>query len=111
MSEPDDRDKKLLALIEELATELRSGHVPDIEKAMHDNDDLADDLRELWGAVLIAEEMGRGSTSGLYNAPTNPAVTVQTAEELPETFGDYEIVREIGRGGMGGSSTKHVRRA
>jgi serine/threonine-protein kinase len=96
----DERERYLAELIGDLTDRLRCGERPDLEAVVRDHPALAGELRELWAAVLIAEEMARSPaddgttdwTSSLTEMPIGPA---------PPRVGDCELLEELGRGGMG----------
>jgi serine/threonine-protein kinase len=89
------RDEQLAQLLAQLTEEMRRGGKPDLEAVAARHPDLAGELRELWAAVLFAEEFTRPAAPG--PGPRTAAVVA----DLPRTFGDYELLEEIGRGGMG----------
>src|SRR5437764_408379 len=90
------RDEQLAALLADLTQQLRQGQAPDMDRVGRDHPDLAAELRELWPALLLSEEMGK---------TTPPMAARDKAPPLPEhpphSFGDYELLEELGRGGMG----------
>jgi serine/threonine-protein kinase len=101
-------DEEILArLLTELTDQARQGRQPDLEKAVSAHPQLARELRELWAAVLVADELARPNSS--------PGLTVDLAQrgsrseesmisstgQFPRQFGDYELIEEIGRGAMG----------
>jgi serine/threonine-protein kinase len=110
MSDPA-RDERLARLLEQLTRQLRQGQQPDLGAVARQHPDLAEELRALWGAVQFAEEFapspqpsppgGEGRVRG--EAATIPPVTPagDGCPELPRRFGDYELLEELGRGGMG----------
>ncbi len=86
-------------LIERLAdtfiTAYRAGQRPSIEDYVEQYPELADQLRDLIGALVVLE---RNAPNQRYGAlPPGPALDRNTPREI----GDFAIVREIGRGGMG----------
>ena len=82
----DDRDP-LDVLAEEFADRMRRGEFPSVSDYAAAHPDHADELRELLPAVAQMELLKRNK-----HAVTKP---------IPDRLGDYRIVREVGRGGMG----------
>jgi tetratricopeptide (TPR) repeat protein len=78
---------------------LRKGERPELDDYLRRYPGLADEIRELFPAVVMIEEL-KGEAADLT------ASTLGTASPLPEgkpleRLGDFRILREIGRGGMG----------
>lgn len=97
----DDRDERLAKLLEEMTAEQRAGRAPDFERLKREHPDLSGELRELWAAVMIADAVAlRSNSSVAETQPTAPLASVP-ASELPRRVGDYELLVELGRGGMG----------
>ena len=112
-------DEELLATLVEELSELRG---PEAQTALQqltaDHPRLAGQLRELFAAMLVTDAVaeqstifardGRGSDreSGSGSSlsaswPTAGTGILPGVTPLPATFGDYELLEEIGRGGMG----------
>ncbi len=86
-------DESLIGRIADEFTErLNRDDHPDIEEYAQRYPELADVLRQALGAL----QMIRPLSAGLVPAPGAPADA-----DLPGTLGDFRILREIGRGGMG----------
>src|SRR5438270_5269988 len=83
----DDRDP-LDVLAEEFADRLRRGEHPSVGDYAAAHPDHAAELKELLPAVAQMELLKR------FRAPA-------AAPALPDRLGDFRIVRELGRGGMG----------
>jgi serine/threonine-protein kinase len=99
-----DRDERLAGLLNDLADKARQGQAADVEAAAAAAPDLAVELRELWAAAQFAEEFTRPSAVGrrtLRPAGRAPAPAPERPGPNGKTFGDYELLEEIGRGGMG----------
>jgi serine/threonine protein kinase len=90
MSPPDDRDP-VDVLAEEFAERLRRGERPSVGAYAAAHPDHADQLRDLLPAVAQMEQLKRFRNVG----------QATTRQALPDRFGDFRIVRELGRGGMG----------
>jgi serine/threonine protein kinase len=82
-------------LAEEFVERYRNGERPAIAEYIEKYPDLANELQELLAALVLIEEHGRAqlqpSSSGEQLAD-RPA---------PVQLGEYRVLREIGRGGMG----------
>ncbi|HET6574989.1 MAG TPA: serine/threonine-protein kinase [Fimbriiglobus sp.] len=93
-SHDSSRDYDLLdRLVEEFNDRFRRGERPSVKEYCDRHPDLADDLRELLPAVAQVEHAKEVADD---DRPTAPPV----APPL-EHLGDFHILREIGRGGMG----------
>ncbi len=86
--------------IEELAdsfvARLRAGERPSIEEYARRYPELADEVRELLPALVLLEQHALVD-GGPLSSRTDDGVAPAT----PSQIGDFTIVREIGRGGMG----------
>lgn len=98
MSADSASDERLAALLAELTDRVQRGEPVDLEDTCRREPELADELRQLWGAVLVADAAGSDShVTQPSDSPDLPSGTI----ELPCRFGDYELLAELGRGGMG----------
>jgi serine/threonine protein kinase/TolA-binding protein len=75
----------------------RRGERPSLTEYTDKYPELAEQIRELFPALVVMEELG--SVEG--SAPGAPPGPVGAAGRLPEQLGDYRILRVAGRGGMG----------
>ena len=99
-------EEQLAQVLEELLAHSQEGREPDWSVVAREHPQLAGELRELYATAMIAE--GFGSFQG-ESAPTQicpPEFATSFARtQAPlftgEQFGDYELLQEIGRGGMG----------
>jgi len=107
---PDD--PKLLELLDDYLAGLQAGEAPDRERLLREHPELASVLDSLEALESLAprpegvpsELAARGLAKD--PAPTVPASgtaadTHPDASRLPRPFGQYELLEEIGRGGMG----------
>jgi serine/threonine protein kinase len=88
-SDPDQRS--LGALVETLTARQQAGEAIDLEAVVRAHPTHAEALRRLVPALQLLADLG-GSLAGGGDVP---------AGEAAGTLGDYRIVREVGRGGMG----------
>jgi WD40 repeat protein/serine/threonine protein kinase len=80
-------------LAEEFVERYRRGELPSLEEYIDRLPEMADEIREVFPDLIDLEEV-QG-----HSRPHTPRQ--QPATPLPKELGDYRIVREIGRGGMG----------
>src|SRR5262245_49815850 len=89
-------DSGKYALIDDLAAEFaaryRKGARPSLKEYIDRYPELADEIRELFPAMVEMEQVKEDG-----GPPERPTA----ATPLPRQIGDYRIVREVGHGGMG----------
>lgn len=93
-----DHDDKLAQLLADLSDRAHHGEVIDIQLIGYEHPEYAAELQELWGAAMLADAVG--SQCQRFDDTAVPSKAKLTLE-LPYYFGDFELVEEIGRGGMG----------
>ncbi|HTU91854.1 MAG TPA: serine/threonine-protein kinase [Gemmataceae bacterium] len=90
------------ATIGQLAAEwrerLRQGERPEMDDYLHRYPELAEEIRELFPAVVLMEDL-KGDAGDLTGSVAVDTLAVE-GRRL-ERLGDFRILREIGRGGMG----------
>jgi hypothetical protein len=85
------------ALLEEFLDRQQRGERPTIDEYCEHHPDLADEIRAVFEAVVMVEQLKPGSRddSGTFGAG------LQASGKRLEQIGDYRLLRELGRGGMG----------
>jgi eukaryotic-like serine/threonine-protein kinase len=97
-----NRDEQLARLLVYMTDELRARRVVDVDALGRQYPDLSGELRELWAAVQVAEGVAVGLSQALAGGPCQAELgDAAPAAELPRAFGDFELLEELGRGGMG----------
>jgi serine/threonine protein kinase/WD40 repeat protein len=92
MSDTPQSDSEVFDLLtEDFLARCRRGEQPALEEYIRQHPELADRILGLFPTLLLLEGMGVSTT-----APPPPGTSA-----LPERLGEYRIVREVGRGGMG----------
>ena len=95
----NDSDSKTIRfgrLMDEFVERFRQGERPSLTEYVSQHPDLEDDIRELFPALAMMEQAGDLDQS------TDPQEGKVTADgNVPQQLGDYRIIREVGRGGMG----------
>src|SRR5580704_14580747 len=98
MSISDSEQYDLLdRLAEEFAARFRRGERPSLKEYTDRYPDLADEIRDLFPAMIKVEQ----AEGGRQGEEAGPAWNPQAASPPSRQIGDYRILREIGRGGMG----------
>jgi hypothetical protein len=85
------RDAVLADLLDRLTVDLKAGKSPDLDVLVRDHPDLADELRQLYPAAQMMADLSRFGEPGA-SAPGDVPLG---------DLGDYTLIREVGRGGMG----------
>jgi tetratricopeptide (TPR) repeat protein len=84
-------------LLEEFAGRLEAGETVDVEAFAAAHPEHADQLRRVLPTMLVLAELGRSGSAG-GAAPLSAGTDAGPAAGV---LGDFRIVREVGRGGMG----------
>src|SRR5690242_18982939 len=97
MNETRSEQHPVDALAEEFVRRYRNGERPTLTEYVGRHPDLADEIRELFPALVMMEDVRPGPESRQGAAGGAPAA----GGRQPERVGDYRVLREVGRGGMG----------
>jgi serine/threonine protein kinase/Flp pilus assembly protein TadD len=87
-------DARLAELIEELTTRLQAGERIDLEACLRDHPEHVERLEKLLPALRMLADVSRSRHAGFASGVTD------AVPQLGQ-LGDFRLLREIGRGGMG----------
>jgi serine/threonine-protein kinase len=94
-------DEQLAAILTDLSNQARGGYAPDLEAVANQHPHLASELRQLWAVAQFADMTQRQGTRGQGQDKPDPSSLTAHPSPLTPAFNDFELLREIGRGGMG----------
>jgi serine/threonine protein kinase/tetratricopeptide (TPR) repeat protein len=98
VGEPIDSRELVEKLAEEFVRRYRGGEHPSLTEYVRAHPKHAAEIRDLFPALLVMEQLAPSDDS--VAAVTRPGSSViQSAQR--ERIGDFQLLREIGRGGMG----------
>lgn len=97
-SAPNEIPPELANIVDEMLRASASGHPVDLEAFCRKNPTWSGELREVYPALTALAEFEISSTDptrlGSLSLDSQP-------NDLPGTLGDFRVIQEIGRGGMG----------
>src|SRR5262245_53407698 len=100
MTQPPTQDANslLVQVLDGFLAERAAGKAPSVEELIAKHPELADELRECLASLALIK-----ACSVKQDTPSSPGPDVPAADGDPRTgiLGDYRILREVGRGGMG----------
>lgn len=92
----EERGERLAMILDQYMSELEStGLPPDVDRLAAEHPDLAEELRSYVESLQVLHQM----TTGLRPESSQQQASATTGRA--KRLGDYEIIREVGRGGMG----------
>src|SRR5262245_2437405 len=86
-------------LAEDFVERYRRGERPPLSEYTEKYPEHAEQIRDLFPALVLMEQIAPGSASDAL--PGSGTSRREQPDEHPKRIGDYRILREIGRGGMG----------
>jgi len=92
-------DERLAAVLNRLLDDMENAGGADVEAAAREHPELAGELRELWAAAVLVDELAPTATNAALEREAVEPARRDVAQ--PGVFGDYELLEELGRGGMG----------
>ena len=108
-----EQEERLATLVEELSEQRGPEAQARLESFVGAHPDLAGHLRELFAAMMVTDAVAEHSTvilagGGRSHREAGPVASRSTGDgfiagvsTLPARFGDYTLLEEVGRGGMG----------
>ncbi len=104
MDKPSDADSLLSTdpmwkLVDDFLGRAQRGEQPTIDEYCEKHPQLAKEIRDLFPALVVIEDLQPASCElpELSGQKASP----EGAVDIPEKIGDYRIIGELGRGGMG----------
>ncbi len=94
-------DQRLADLIDEIADKMRRGESVSLETCVGELPEYAERLRELFPAIQLVANLSVVDGDSSVSATTGSPTRIDIPGPLTGTLGDFRILREIGRGGMG----------
>lgn len=91
--------EELDQVIDEITAKRRAGITLSLAELVARYPHLATDIREMYSAILMVEGLETASAPPSPHAKMTPGST--TFDKIPARLGDYHLLRELGRGGMG----------
>lgn len=93
----DSIDPRLAMLVSQLADRMQSGESIDIQAECERYPEYSQDLKMLWGTLVVTDAVGNSDSSWALAKGDSGSWDLN----LPFRLGDYELLEEVGRGGMG----------
>src|SRR5262245_36815861 len=99
MEPPAPSRETVEQLAEEFVERYRRGERPPLSEYTDRHPEHAAEIRDLFPALVLMERIAPDSDDSSF--ASSAGLPRRSAVEQPQRLGDYRILREIGRGGMG----------
>ncbi len=99
----DHVDLIIVDVLEKVSAKIRAGEMVDFAAVVAEHPECSERLRKLLPTVEVLASLSDGEAEVRASSNRGPGEAVDLATPLPIAgmLGDYRIVREVGRGGMG----------
>lgn len=100
-----DEEERLALLVSDLTDRIQRGESVDLQAVCTQYPQFAQDLQSIWGMVLVTDAVGANEAKSIGSTLFPSSLGSSDANAwrlaLPCQFGDYRLLEEVGRGGMG----------
>src|SRR5687767_12922964 len=96
MSTSEANNERVVELAEEFLERYRNGERPALKEYIERHPELASEIRDVFPAMALMENIALDDDS-----LAGPGATADEPPAALRQLGDYRIIREVGRGGMG----------
>ena len=93
-------EERLAVIVSDLADRFQAGEQLQFEDVCAEHPEFEDELREIWGTLVVAEVVAAGVRSSAQDSGPSLADS-SSIPPLPYQIGDYQLLEVTGRGGMG----------
>src|SRR5262245_25348804 len=101
MAAANDRDERLAELLTGLSNDARAGRPVEVDQLAAAHPDMASELKALWAVAQYADLANRPSSEPVTLPYRGNEDAASSPTSLPRRFGEFELLAELGRGGMG----------
>ena len=96
---PEDEQHPVDQLAEEFAERIRSGESPQIDEYCGSHPEHAEMIRAVFPSIQMVERASQREEQHRRSGQSESGSASMLS--MPQTLGDFQLIREIGRGGMG----------
>jgi serine/threonine protein kinase/WD40 repeat protein len=100
VADVESKSEVVASLAEEFVERYRRGERPPISEYAHKYPELEAEIRDVFAAVAMVEHLAPERDASVAAGADSPVLTRGPAARV-EQIGEYRILREVGRGGMG----------